>query len=542
MPLQFARKAADNPGTMNGPRLALEDRGNPRQDAPVHDIAAGAAARMVAETVPVGLAAVNGVGRLVFANAALARTLGYSSPKELTSVPLQSLHRSPELALDIFMERLESGALEGMEWDLLRKDGSTVRVRLNARVLRPTQDELILVGSVEDITAPLEAQEESAHTQKMEAVARFAAGVAHDYNNLLTSIIGETRQLLVDTADKADPRPGLSAILKAARRATKLTQRLLVFAKSEVVRTEVLDLSRSVRGLEASLRGILPQDVDLVWRLEEAAGHARMAPRHLEHIVANLVTNARDAMPVGGAVVLETGRVVAPEDTDGMDFHPPVTPGEYVYIAVGDRGVGMNRETRRRIFDPFFTTKSIGEGAGLGLTTVYALVQRAKGHISVISAPAYGTVARVLFPLAEAEETPDRGDRRRMSRIPERTPTLLVVDDDDAVRRVMVRLLSRSGYEVLEAPDALVAQDMVRSWKGHIDLLVTDVMMPRVKGTELARWLEKVRPDASILLVSGYVDSEMLQNWVDADPDVFLAKPFEPEELLDRVRLRLQQR
>jgi CheY-like chemotaxis protein len=300
-----------------------------------------------------------------------------------------------------------------------------------------------------------------------------------------------------------------------------------------------VDLAEFLRSLGGALAGLLPDDVELLWRTEADTGHVRIVPRHLEHIVANLVTNARDAMPAGGRVVVETGRVVAPADTDGMDYHPPVAPGAYASFAVGDAGIGMNRETRRRIFDPFFTTKPIGDGAGLGLTTVYAMVQRARGHISVMSAPAYGTVARVLLPVCAPEDQAPSQEPPARNVTAHRVATVLVVDDDDAVRGVMARYLRKAGFEVLEASDGLVAQRLVRRYRGVIDLLVTDVMMPRMKGTELAAWMARERPDAGLMLVSGYMDSEKIQEWVDEDPGVFLAKPFEPDELLERVRQRL---
>lgn len=510
-------------------------RAGPASPAPT---AAEAAARLVAEAAPVGLFAVRDDGVPMFANAALARLLGFPSVERLMAAPLGSLHRHPALALDILRERLASGALEGIQAPLVRMDGRPLEARIHLRALPLPGGGFLLVGSVEDVSVPLQAQEESAHAQKMEAVSRFAAGVAHDYNNLLTSILGEGRQLLSEVREGSAAHASAQAILAAARSAARLTQRLLVFARSEVVRNEPLRLDEEVRALEGRLRRLLPEDVALRWSVEDA-GVVSLPRRHLEHLLANLLTNARDAMPAGGVVVVEVGRVTAPDDTEGMDFHPPVSPGVYAALAVGDRGVGMNRETRRRIFDPFFTTKSQGEASGLGLTTVHALVNRAGGHIAVMSAPAYGTVVRILLPMAEGEPARETPAQSGPPEEPEGPPTVLVVDDDDPVRRVMARYLARSGFKVLEAADAFAAQDVVRAHPGRIHLLVTDVMMPRMKGTELAEWMARTRPDTRVLLVSGYLDSESVQAWVNRDPEVFLAKPFEPEELAARVRRRL---
>ncbi len=501
---------------------------------------AEAIARLVARAAPVGLAAVSSDGTLLFVNNRLAQILGYRDSDELRQVPLRTLHAHPDSAVEILLERGEEGPIEGLEMDLLKKDGEPVHVRINARLLPVPDGSLLFVASVEDVTVPREAQEELAHTQKMEAVARFAAGIAHDYNNLLTSILGECTQLLSEVSADDEATRSVVQVMQAARRATHLTQRLLVFAKSEVVRTEVFDLDEEVRALRASVKEMVSDDIEILWRIEGGTGQVRMAPRHLEHIIANLVANARDAMPGGGAIVVDTGSVTAPGDTDGVEFHPPVPPGRYASLAIGDRGVGMSRETRVRMFDPFFTTKSIGQGAGLGLTIVYAMVQRARGHISVMSAPAYGTVARILLPLTTETTVSRRHPVARSPRALSRVATVLLVDDDDAVRDVMTRFLRRADFHVLEASDGLKAMEILRTAPGSIDLLVTDVMMPYMKGTELAEWVAQLRPETRVLLVSGYMDSSKIQDWVEADPDIFLAKPFEPDELVARVRQRLE--
>ncbi len=477
----------------------------------------------------------------MFANTALARLLGYDDPDELLRTPLRRFHAHPDSAVEVLMERAGEGSIEGVEMDLLRRDGSAVHVRINVRLLPVPDGSFLFVGSIEDVTQPREAQAAHAHTQKMEAVARFAAGVAHDYNNLLTTILGESTQVLSEVSEDEVAKEGIVRVMHAARRATHLTQRLLVFAKSEVVRTEVIRLDEAIRALRPSVEEMLPDDVQVVWRSEGADDAIRIAPRHLEHIVANLVANARDAMPAGGTIVVETGHVSAPADTEGIEFHPSIPPGEYASLAIGDRGIGMSGDTRLRMFDPFFTTKPIGQGSGLGLTIVYAMVQRAHGHISVMSAPAYGTVARILLPRRSASETSQIRVERRLSPAKgrEQTATVLVVDDDHAVRDVMVRFLRRAAFEVLAAEGAQEALDIVRTAPSPIDVLVTDVMMPRMKGTDLAERVLALRPETRILLVSGYMDSARIQDWVESDADVFLAKPFEPAELVARVRRRL---
>ncbi len=495
----------------------------------------------MASHAPVGLAAVSMGGRLIQANDALAEILGCKDVAQLMATPLGAFHQVPELAAEIVLEHLEEGSFRGLEMEFRRLSGEAITARVSARVSYLDGTPCIL-AAIEDVTSMKEEQRESSHSQKMEAVARFAAGVAHDYNNLLTAIIGEARQLLGDLPDEAEWRDSVTEILRAARRAGTITRRLLVFSKSEVTRTETVDLNAAVRSREPTLRRLLAGDVELELRLDPEAGPVRMDPRHIEQILHNLVSNARDAMPAGGRVVVETGAARAPDDTEGLDFHPPVESGEYTSLAVGDTGIGMNQETRRRIFDPFFTTKPIGGGAGLGLTTVYAQVRRAGGHISVLSAPAYGTLVRILLPVSTHRNEEVAEAARRAPRAEEspdtRVRTVLVVDDERPVRRVMKKVLARMGCTVLEAPDAFAAQEVVKSHRGPIDLLITDVMMPRMKGTELAQWLASERPGVPVLLVSGYTDSPLIQEWVDRDPDVFLAKPFEPEELMEQVEKR----
>lgn len=493
---------------------------------------------VIAEAAPVGIVAVSGDGEIVSANEQAARILGCDSADALRSLPLETFHKHPAVALEVILERLEDGPVSGMEMDLLRQDGREVRVRLSATV-RTMGDRPVVVGSLEDVTRPSLEEEDSTHSQKMETVERFAAGLAHEYNNVLTAVIGETRQLLGELPEEGEATRAAANIHRAARRASGLTRRLQVFSKSEVVRREVTELSGAVRATEAAIRAAVPSDINLVWRIDAGRRRVKIPHQDVEQILQQLVANARDAMPAGGRVVVETGGVEAPHDTEGMEYHPPVPPGDYALLAVGDNGVGMNQETRTRVFDPFFTTKPFGAGAGLGLTTVYSLVRRAGGHISVMSAPAYGTLVRILLPLARDEEmgvpaTPVAGVWDQPAE-----GTILVVDDDPAVRRVVVRLLSRAGFTVLDAPDGMAALALVEELAEPIDMLVTDVMMPRVKGTELAVRVVRKWPSVRVLLISGYTDSPLIQQWVDVDPDVFLAKPFEPEELLNRVKTRL---
>ena len=494
---------------------------------------------LVEREVPIGLGVATVDGIVLRANHALALCLGCAGPWELIGTSLRRFHSFPELAADVLRERFDANLSDPVEIDGVRADGSPLALRIRGRYLTMEDGSTAVVFSAEDVSEQREAREESTQGHKMEAVVRFAAGVAHDYNNLLTGVIGEATQLLADLPAGSDGHESAREIIHAARRASDITRRLLVFSKSEVARTETVDVDELVRAAVPQLEETLTGDVALVLRLGESAGLVRLDPAQLRQILENLVTNARDALPGGGRIVIETSVMDAPRDTAGIDFDPKVPAGRYLSLAVGDDGIGMNQETVRRIFDPFYTTKPIGGGAGLGLTTVYGHVLRSGGHVSVLSAPAHGTLVRMLFPFAtqatgtvpspsSATAARDAGSR-----------TILVVDDERTVLRVMTKVLQRAGYQILQASDAFAAQEVVRALDGPLDLLVTDVMMPRMKGTELAQWTQNHLPDTQVLLVSGYTDAGVVQEWVDEDPDVFLAKPFEPEELLQRVESRL---
>ncbi len=488
--------------------------------------------------LPLGLGSALTDGTVVEANDALARLLGLPDASHLLGTSLAHFHRFPELAADVIAERLEEGAVEGLELDARRADGEPITVRIHAWAEERAGEAPLVHFSMEDVTELSEERQLLSHGLKMEAVVRFAAGVAHEYNNLLTTIIGEARQLLDDHPESSEARE----VIRTARRAAEITRRLLVFSTSEVARNTVVNANEVVRAVAEAVREEVGDDVEVVVRTEEPLPTVFTDPAHLRQCLDALVGNALDAMPGGGRLVFETSIMDAPLDTEGLDFDRPVPPGRYVSVAVGDNGIGMNQETRRRIFDPFFTTKPLGGGAGLGLTTVYGHVLRAGGHVSVISAPAHGTVVRILLPMHGAAPTaPPRDTSPQALAVPD-TGTVLVVDDEPSLVRIMTRVLERFGYDVLTARDGHEAQAVVAEHDGPLDLLVTDVMMPHMRGTELAAWFRSARPDAAVLLVSGYTDSSEVQEWVDADPDVFLAKPFEPEEFLEAVRKRLAAR
>lgn len=503
-------------------------------------------AEAVLQEAPLGLGIATLDGTLLSANPALAAILGLQPGQSPEGLCLGAFHRTPELAADVIRERLGNNVNEPLDLDIIRADGTEITVSLRGH-LRTFGElrEPAVVFSAEDVTSIREDRERSTQGHKMEAVVRFAGGIAHEYNNLLAAIIGEAEEILRDR--DSDVQDGIAHILHAARRAGEITERLLIFSKSELSCDEILSPRVLLEDMTEMLRATAGPDVDVVLRLEQSRAFVRIDQQRMREVLVSLVENARNAMPGGGRIVIETATASAPEDTAGIDYDPPVPPGEYVSIAVGDTGIGMNADTRRRVFDPFFTTKALGPGAGLGLTTLYGHVLRAQGHVSVISAPAHGTLVKILLPSHREAPTAPDPSALPPSVIPEPGPAkadqrILVVDDEAPVRRVIERALQRGGYHVVGVPSASSAMQTLRRSDSGFDVVVTDVMMPGMDGGELARWIAMEYPEIPILFVSGFADAPQVSEWLSRDPEALLAKPFEAQELIKRVEHKLAHR
>jgi two-component system cell cycle sensor histidine kinase/response regulator CckA len=500
-------------------------------------------AATVLQEVPVGVGIASLDGRLLSANRTLVTILGLRSEEDAEGISLASFHRTPELAADVIRERIDNGVSEHFDLDIVRADGMEVTVSVRGRLTTLAGvEQPVVVFSADDVTSAREDRERSTQGHKMEAVVRFAGGIAHEYNNLLAAIIGEAEELLA--SGHTDAEDGVTHILEAARRGGEITERLLVFSRSELSCDETLSVTDLISEVADRLRAIAGQGVEVVLRLDRDVALVRIDQERMTQVLVSLVENARNAMPGGGRIVLETTNVPAPEETEGIDYDPPVPPGDYVSIAVGDTGIGMNADTRMRVFDPFFTTKPLGGGAGLGLTTVYGHVLRARGHVSVISAPAHGTLVKILLPVHRADQTalPPELARHAPGPTERGEPRILVVDDEAPVRRVIERALKRRGYSVVGAPSGVSAMNILRGSQSRFDVVITDVMMPGMDGAELARWIRSEQPGASVLFVSGFADVPQISAWLTWDPDALLAKPFEVTELVKRVEDRLNRR
>ena len=378
-------------------------------------------------------------------------------------------------------------------------------------------------------------EEELRQSQKLEAVGRLAGGVAHDFNNMLTAIQGFAT-LLQGHVERGGAEAGyVEEILRAAERSATLTRQLLAFSRKQVMRPEVLDLNATIADMEAMLRRLLGETVTLSTALDPDLARTRLDPGQIEQVVMNLCVNARDAMPDGGTLRIETRNRSATSPLPTHDGTLP--PGDYVEMSVADSGVGMGPELRDRIFEPFFTTKGEGEGTGLGLAMVHGIVRQSQGGIAVESGPRDGTTFRIFFPRSDEATSRDRTEPDRdAAGTPPKTGTVMVVEDEVAVRRLIAGVLDRAGYSVLSAESGPEALAVLREHSGTVDMLLSDVVMPEMSGPELARVLREDHRDLRVCFMSGYTEDEVFRHGVETSDETFLEKPFTPAELERRVR------
>jgi len=489
------------------------------------------------EQAPVGIYRSTPDGRFLSANSALARILGYSTPQELLAL---------DMARDVYADADERRRLvaqdtytnqvyEELEATWKKKDGTRIRVQLSVRASRKPDGHVEFYEAfVRDITNQRQLEAQLAQAQKMEAIGRLAGGVAHDFNNLLTVILSYSDLLLEDLPAASSDREDVTQIRKAAQGASELTRQLLAFSRQQVLQPKVVDINGSVSGIERLLTRVLREDIKLACTLATDAGMIRVDPGQLEQVIMNLAVNARDAMPGGGLLTIETANVDL--DADYLRAHPMAKPGPYVMLAVTDTGLGMDAATQARIFEPFFTTKDVGKGTGLGLATVQGIVQQSGGFIWVYSEPDHGTVFKIYLP--RVDEAPSQDAVTNADDV-RGTETILIAEDVPAVRAVTREMLKRYGYHVLEAADGLTALQVAADYKDTIHLLLTDVVMPDLSGRDLAERFKTLRPAMKVVFMSGYTDDAVVRHGILQEGIAYLQKPFTPVSLAKKVRVVL---
>jgi two-component system cell cycle sensor histidine kinase/response regulator CckA len=402
----------------------------------------------------------------------------------------------------------------------------------------PVRDERgTVIGYVRvsiDLTERRNLEEQFRQSQKMDAVGRLAGGIAHDFNNLLT-VIRLNTEIIMEGFDPTDPRSeDVKQIRSAAERASSLTRQLLAFSRKQILQPRVLDMNSVVASVEPMLRRLIGEDIT-IGSACTARGYVVADPGQLEQVLVNLVVNARDAMPQGGTISIETQNVEL--DETYTSEHAPVMPGRYVMLAVGDTGVGMNADTREHAFDPFFTTKEAGKGTGLGLATVYGIVKQSGGYVWIYSEPGHGTTLKLYFPEVSSAAAFQPGEYKPAAKEASRgSETILVVEDEEAVRGLTSRILEKQGYRVLSAQHGREAMDIATKEVGIIDLVLTDIVMPGMNGRGLVERLAGIRPRMKSLYMSGYTDDDIIRRGFIEPSKSFLQKPFTSEALLQTVR------
>jgi len=493
--------------------------------------------RSLVTNAPYGICRCDATGKLLSANPALVSMLGYASASELVGRSLPTLYAESQqwfTAADYFRS---SQRFTGVIAEWLRNDRSTIIVRLSGRTIHDEKNTPFFELFAEDITEHRVLEQQLRQAQKMEAVGRLAGGIAHDFNNLLMVISGYCEFLL----ERIGPDPGVRGpaqeIAKAAKRATALTVQLLAFSRKQMLAPKLLDLNAVLTENLKLLNRLIGEDIDLVMIPGGDLGLVKADPGQVEQVIMNLAVNARDAMPHGGSLVIETANVRL--DESYARTHAGVETGEYVMIAVSDTGMGMDSETQTHIFEPFFTTKG-PKGTGLGLSTVYGIVKQSGGYIWVYSELSKGTTFKVYLPrVSPAGETIAPQPPATMAEAPHGQETILLVEDESTVRELTQQYLQGQGYTVFEAADPNVALQISHAHSGPIHLLLTDVIMPGMNGRELAQRITAARAETRVLYMSGYTENAIGHNGTLDEGINLLQKPFTLPSLRARVRLAL---
>ena len=473
-------------------------------------------------------------GELIWSDE-VKRQFGVKRDAEITyRIFLQGLHADDRERVERLIQSAlhpESGGQFAAEYRIVGiEDGVTRSLSSMGQVFFDSQGRAArFIGVTLDVTEHKGLEDQFRQAQKLESIGRLAGGVAHDFNNLLTVISGYAQMVADELAAQHPLREPIREICRAAEHATALTRQLLTFSRRQVSEPKNIVLNDLVRDIEKMLRRLIGVNIDLVLETDPAAGALRADPGHIEQVIMNLVVNAKDAMPEGGKLLIQTARQAV--DERFADLHLAVEPGDYVMLAVSDTGIGMSPEVKAHIFEPFFTTKEQGKGTGLGLSTVYGIVKQSEGAVWVYSEPGQGTTFKMLFPVCEAAAT--AAPVEAPAAVANGSGTVLLAEDEPGVRDFIKRALTKSGYTVLTAPNGREALALLRQHSGKVHLLLADVSMPEMGGVELAHNFAAEYPGVPILLMSGYAEGL----WDRDDlPAGYLQKPFTSATLLAGVR------
>ena len=478
-------------------------------------------------------------GRFLDCNDAFAQLFGYTR-EELLALPAHVLYHGGKAERDTRRATLEETSEEtDLEMCYRRKDGNPVWVIQNVSLVKEEDGTHVAEGTLVDITERHLLEEKLRQSQKMEAVGRLAGGVAHDFNNLLTVIEGYCRLLTDRLQSNPEACDQVKRIEDAAEKAASLTRQLLAFSRKQVLQPRVINLTSLVSNLDKLLRRLIGEDIELMTWTAPDLGLVKADPSQIEQVIMNLAVNARDAMPDGGRLTLETANVQL--DSGYAVEHPGVIPGSYVMLAVSDNGSGMTAETKARIFEPFFTTKEMGRGTGLGLSMVYGIVSQSGGHIWVYSEIGHGTTFKIYLPRTEAGAASPPLEQEAVSTL-HGSETILLVEDDAQLRDLVRTILTTFGYSVLAPTDAESIRSMSEDAASEINLLLTDVIMPGINGRDLARQFVARNPAIKVLYMSGYTENAIVHHGVLDESTHFLQKPFTPSALTTKVREVLDQK
>ena len=471
-------------------------------------------------------------GIITYISPVIEQTFGYKPATLLGRPFIPLLTVDDPAAAFAKLQQLGSGPYEPLECRLVTQSGQSRWIRVSSRPIATDAAPAGFRGVITDITEHKKLELQLQQSQKMEAIGQLAGGIAHDFNNILTGIIGYSALLLDDPGLDPELRASIGEIRDAGQRAATLTRQLLAFSRRQMLQPRAVNLNQLVADMDKMLRRLIGEDIHLMLALEPGLASVRADPGQLEQVIMNLAVNARDAMPRGGRLTLETSS--AQLDEHYTQNLVGVPPGPYVRLAVSDTGCGMDAETQSHIFEPFFTTKGVGQGTGLGLSTVYGIVKQSNGHIAAYSEPGVGTTFKIYLPPVN-EPGEASAHSAESGELPAGTETILLVEDNDIARKIAQKILEQYGYTVLVADDGASAMRVCDRYTGRIHLMLTDVVMPNMSGTELAAQVATIRPEMRILFMSGYTDDAILRHG-GPGRRALLEKPFTTASLTRKVR------